>query len=322
MRRRRDRRGRTPTSPLGSPFVSNTVARYGRRRAVRLAFAVLLFGVVGGAAVVVASATDTPPSGSALASPARPAVVPRATTPLIKPVNPRAIALAALNSEQQAINRVLTYTPYVAGGLPRQRMIALTFDDGPSPYTAAIVAELVRLNVPATFFVVGQQLRYFSAGLRDEIRHGFVIGDHTENHPPLSVLSPALQYFQIHTDAQQISHFGAPFPRLFRPPYALYDAQTFAILHRLKMLMVMWSVDPRDWARPGTEVIVRRVLAAARPGAIVELHDGGGNRSETLAALPGIVAGLRRRHYQFGTVPQLLAVDPPPRNQPLARLTE
>jgi peptidoglycan/xylan/chitin deacetylase (PgdA/CDA1 family) len=78
---------------------------------------------------------------------------------------------------------------------------------------------------------------------------------------------------------------------------------------------VLWSVDTFDYTQPGTRQIVRRVLAGAKPGAIVLMHDGGGNRSQTLAALPAIVRGLRSKGYTLVTVPQLLLHDPPPRQQ-------
>lgn len=217
---------------------------------------------------------------------------------------------------QRAIGHVLAYTPFVARGTPRRRLIALTFDDGPSPYTGKIVQILARAHAPATFFIVGQQLPAFAAGLRDELRHGFEVGDHTQNHAWLIRLSRAGQYAQIHAAAAQMKRLGAPFPDLFRPPYGAFNAQTFATLHRLAMLMVLWSIDPGDWRRPGTNAIVKGVLSAARPGGIIELHDGGGDRSQTVAALPKVIDGLRRRHYQLVTVGQLLAADPPPRRQP------
>jgi peptidoglycan-N-acetylglucosamine deacetylase len=289
-----------------------------RRRSPWLRLALILVSlliVVGGAAAVVASATDTN----------HPAPKRRAVTPDLDPVArapkpPRHAAMAA--RENRAIDHILAYTPFIKSGLPRRMLIALTFDDGPSPYTPLIVRELVRLHVPATFFVVGQQLEYFTAGLRDEVRHGFVIGDHTQNHPPLTAMSARLQYFQIHSDALRIRHFTGAWPRLFRPPYGLFNNPTMAILRRLHMLMVMWSDDPADWSRPGTKAIIARVLARARPGEIVELHDGGGDRSQTAAALPKIIAALRRRHYEFVTVPQLLMADPPPRHQHLTHLVE
>ena len=212
---------------------------------------------------------------------------------------------------------MLAYTPFVTVGTPRRRVIALTFDDGPSPYTAPIVSILARFHVQATFFVVGQQLNDFASGLRDEVSHGFDVGDHTENHAWLAHLDQAGQYGQIHDAAIRIERGGVPFPRLFRPPYGAYDAQTLATIRQLRMLMVLWTIDTGDYLRPASSVIAARVLQAAQPGAIVLMHDGGGDRSQTVGALPEIITGLRRRHYRLVTVPQLLAVDPPPRHQAL-----
>ncbi len=225
------------------------------------------------------------------------------------------------SADARAIDHVLTYTPFIASGTSRKRVMALTFDDGPSPYTPSIVQALVRMRVPATFFVVGQQLQYFSAGLKDELRHGFAIGDHTQNHAWLIRLSAAGQYAQVADDAAELQTLGVPRPRLFRPPYGAFNAETMTVLHRFGMLMVMWSIDPGDWRRPGRAAIVANVLGNSRPGAIVIMHDGGGDRSQTLAALPAIVHGLRRRGYRLVTVPQLLALDPPPRHQPLPHLS-
>jgi peptidoglycan/xylan/chitin deacetylase (PgdA/CDA1 family) len=214
-----------------------------------------------------------------------------------------------------AIDATLRYTPFVASGTRRRRVMALTFDDGPSPYTQSIVSVLVRMHVPATFFVVGQQLNDFASGLRDELRHGFLIGDHTENHAWMIHLDGAGQYQQVHDDAIRLERLGAPFPRLFRPPYGAYNQQTLQTLGGLRMLMVLWSIDPGDWRRPGVGEIVANVLNNSKPGAIVILHDGGGDRSETAAALPAIINGLRKRRYQLVSVPELLRLDPPPRHQ-------
>jgi peptidoglycan/xylan/chitin deacetylase (PgdA/CDA1 family) len=224
------------------------------------------------------------------------------------------------SQESLAINAVLRYTPFISAGTSRHRVIALTFDDGPSPYTRQIVQILTRMRVPATFFIVGQQLNDFSSALGDEISHQFEIGDHTENHAFLTRLNPANQYGQINDVALKVRHLGAPFPRLFRPPYGMYNAHTLTVLRRLRMLMVLWSVDPGDWRRPGTAAIVANVLANARPGAIVIMHDGGGDRSQTVAALPAIINGLRRRHYELVTVPRMIVLDPPPRHQRLPHI--
>jgi peptidoglycan/xylan/chitin deacetylase (PgdA/CDA1 family) len=198
--------------------------------------------------------------------------------------------------------------------------MALTFDDGPSPYTAAIVKVLVRMRVPATFFVVGQQLGDFASAVRDEARHGFLIGDHTENHAWLIHLNATGQLGQIRDDAVRLQRLGIPFPRLFRPPYGAYNSQTLQTLRGLRMLMVLWSIDPGDWRRPGTQEIVSDVLGNSKPGAIVIMHDGGGDRSQTAAALPEVIRGLRRRKYHLVSVPELLQLDPPSRHQRLPHL--
>jgi peptidoglycan-N-acetylglucosamine deacetylase len=312
---RRPTRHRSDRRPL--PYAVNAVNQSRRARprwrwTAALVATVLL--VLAGIAGVVASATGgtgqmsryAPARASAAGSRAR-----------VRRPGPRhALPGSPLAAAQRAIGRVLAYTPFVARGTPRRRLIALTFDDGPSPYTGRIVQILAREHAPATFFIVGQQLADFAAGLRDELRHGFEVGDHTQNHASLIRLSRAGQYAQIHAAAAQMKRLGAPFPDLFRPPYGAFNAQTFATLHRLGMLMVLWSIDPGDWRRPGTNAIVSGVLSAARPGGIIELHDGGGDRSQTVAALPKVIDGLRRRHYQLVTVGQLLAADPPPRHQP------
>jgi peptidoglycan-N-acetylglucosamine deacetylase len=260
-----------------------------------------------------AAAPNPTPPGSAIhatnSKPSRP-----------RPPSSSDAAISAVDT--RAIDNVLSYTPFVTGGLPRHEIVALTFDDGPSPYTASIVRILERMHAPATFFVVGQQLNDFAAGLRDELRHGFAVGDHTENHAFMTRLSQAAQYKQIHDAAARLIRLGAPFPRLYRPPYGAYNAATLGVLRQLKMLMTLWSVDTRDWMRPGTAAIIRGALSGARPGGIILMHDGGGDRSQTVAALPAIINGLRRRHYSFVTVPQLLRLDPPRRGQKLPHVAE
>jgi peptidoglycan/xylan/chitin deacetylase (PgdA/CDA1 family) len=215
----------------------------------------------------------------------------------------------------RAVDATLRYTPFVAAGSRSKRVMALTFDDGPSPYTEGVVNVLVKMHVPATFFVVGQQLNYFAVGLRDELRHGFLVGDHTENHAWMIHLPASGQLQQIRDDAIRIQRLGAPYPRLFRPPYGAFNHQTFETLRGERMLMVLWSIDPGDWRRPGVKEIVSDVLQNSKPGAIVIMHDGGGDRSQTIDALPAIIRGLRRRHYTLVSVPDLLRLDPPPRHQ-------
>jgi peptidoglycan/xylan/chitin deacetylase (PgdA/CDA1 family) len=220
-----------------------------------------------------------------------------------------------LAAENAAINRTLAYTPLVRIAGSQEREIALTFDDGPGPYTPAILAALEREHAPATFFEVGFMLRWFHASTSAIVARGDPIGDHTDLHRAMSSLSTNEQRNELLDQAAVISQYGAPFPRLFRPPYGAYDAKTLALLHKYAMLMVMWTVDSGDYLRPGVANIVHTVLTGARPGAIILLHDAGGDRQETVDALPKIIRGLRARGYRLVTVPRLLLDDPPPRDQ-------
>jgi chitin deacetylase len=214
----------------------------------------------------------------------------------------------------------MAYTPYVRIAGRQHREIALTFDDGPGPYTPEILATLEREHVPGTFFEVGVLERYFHASTAEIVTDGYVIGDHTELHAPMSHLSATQQRAEILEQAAAVARYGAPFPRLFRPPYGMFNAATLALVHRYHMLMVLWTVDTSDYRRPGVRAIVRAAVSGARPGAIILLHDAGGNRSETVAALPRIIAALRKRGYQLVTVPRLLLDNPPPRDQNMAAL--
>jgi peptidoglycan-N-acetylglucosamine deacetylase len=231
---------------------------------------------------------------------------------------PGSLLVREAAAENAAINRTLAYTPYVRIAGSQHREIALTFDDGPGPYTPDILSILRHEHVPATFFEVGIEERYFHASTSAIVADGDVIGDHTEVHAPMSMLSRADQRAQLLEQAQAIGRYGATFPRLFRPPYGLWNATTLGLLHSYRMLMVLWTVDTNDYLRPGVRAIVSAAVRGARPGAIILMHDAGGDRSETVAALPKIIAALRRRHYELVTVPRLLLDNPAPRVQNIA----
>jgi peptidoglycan-N-acetylglucosamine deacetylase len=212
---------------------------------------------------------------------------------------------------------VLAYTPFVKQGGARGRDVALTFDDGPGPYTPGVLSVLERYDVHATFFAIGAMEQYFSTSTVRELRDGDVVGDHTETHPEMALLSAHAQHEELFEQIARIELLGGPRPQLFRPPYGSFSATTMRELHSLHLLMVLWSVDTGDYLQPGVAVIVQRVLAGAHPGAIILLHDAGGDRSQTIAALPAIIEGLRARGFHLVTVPQLLADDPPPAGEPL-----
>jgi peptidoglycan/xylan/chitin deacetylase (PgdA/CDA1 family) len=248
---------------------------------------------------------------------------PRRRTPhdprraVIARLTPLQLAARQRSAEAGAIDRVLSYTPAITEGGRRGRELALTFDDGPGPYTVQLVHVLDSLHVRATFFAIGEEERWFSAGTLAELRSGDAVGDHTETHPMMASLSAHQQREEIYEQMVHIQLLGGSTPRIFRPPYGSFDATTFAQLRAFHMLMVLWSDDTSDYTLPGTAAIVQRVLAGARPGAIILMHDGGGDRAETIAALPAIVRGLRRRGLEPVTIPRLMLDDPPPRGLPV-----
>jgi len=221
------------------------------------------------------------------------------------------------NAQDATVASVLKYTPFVKEGSERAREIALTFDDGPGPYTPGVLEVLERLHVHATFFEIGEMLRYFSASTLRELRDGDVVGDHTETHPEMARLSAHQQREELFEQLARIELLGGQRPTLFRPPYGSYDATTMRELRKLHLLMVLWSVDTDDYLQPGVSAIVQRALAGAHPGAIILMHDAGGTRTQTIEALPTIIRRLRARGYRLVTVPQLLRDDPPPPGQTL-----
>jgi peptidoglycan/xylan/chitin deacetylase (PgdA/CDA1 family) len=229
----------------------------------------------------------------------------------------RALRARLAHLEARTVDRILREMPYVSVAAPRKREIALTFDDGPGPYTLRVVRVLRRMHAPATFFQLGFSEHWFSDAERALVRDPlFVLGDHTEIHPRLDRLVAGAQQAQIDQQAAVLRAAGAPYPRLFRPPYGAFNATTLSLLRQRHMLMVLWTVDSQDYQRPGARAIVQRALAGARPGAIVLMHDAGGDRTQTIAALPAIITRLRARHYRLVSVPRLLHDDPPRQRQP------
>jgi peptidoglycan/xylan/chitin deacetylase (PgdA/CDA1 family) len=193
---------------------------------------------------------------------------------------------------------------FVTNGSRARRVVALTFDDGPSAYTSAVLDVLEREGVHATFFLVGQEVAGRAALVRRMLADGDMVGDHTWSHPDVSG-GGAFAAGQITSTAGAIERAAGFRPCLFRAPYGSVSSALIGLARGLGFTTVQWDVDPRDWSLPGSGAISARVLAAVRNGSIVLLHDGGGPRSQTLAALPGIVHALVARGYRFETVAQL-----------------
>jgi peptidoglycan-N-acetylglucosamine deacetylase len=192
---------------------------------------------------------------------------------------------------------------------PPRREVAIGFDDGPSPDTAAFVRMLERGHAQATFFMIGQQVSApYRATLLRELRDGDVLGDHTFTHADLT--RTGLVSAQLERTIGAIRSLTGYTPCVFRPPYGAYDGSVVHVARSMGLATVLWNVDPSDYVQPGTRQIERRVLAQIRPGSIIISHDGGGPRGQTLAAYPSIIAALQRRGYRIVTIPELLGFRP------------
>src|SRR5512132_1351470 len=220
---------------------------------------------------------------------------------------------------------------YVAGPndklVPREipvgRRVALTFDDGPDPrWTPEIADTLSRLHVPATFFQIGEHVVENPGVVAELHRDGFELGNHTFSHADLASAGD-LRDLQISLTESAISGAAGVRPRFVRPPYsataAAVDAEqerAYAEIARQGYVIALANYDAEDWRRPGVEEIVRNATPPGKRGGVVLMHDGGGNRSETIAALERLVPELRARGFKFVGLNTLLGAsvsqaDPP-----------
>jgi peptidoglycan-N-acetylglucosamine deacetylase len=200
--------------------------------------------------------------------------------------------------------------PYVVRSASSGNHVAITFDDGPSPdYTANILTTLEQNHTPATFFVVGSNVQRYPSTVQREVNDGDAIGIHTYDHPYMSLISPTARAWELTATIQVIHAAAGPNDclRYWRPPFDDYDADVLTLTNAMGLTTVTWSVDPQDWASPGVQTIVNRVLQYAQPGSIILLHDGYVGRWQTAQALPLIIRGLKKEGLVPVTVPQLLA---------------
>ncbi len=199
----------------------------------------------------------------------------------------------------------VTDVPRGHGDVPRA--VALTFDDGPWPvHTEQVLRVLRRFHVPATFFMIGIQIERYPDLVRQVERQGHEIGNHTMDHPESPPFADMIdrRVAAEMSDANALLADQHVHPTSFRPPGGSYDDAVVEQARLQGMRTVLWSVDPEDWrASRSRKDIVRSVLKHVRAGSIVLLHDGGGDAEHTIAALPDIIRGIRKRGLRFVTVP-------------------
>ena len=212
----------------------------------------------------------------------------------------------------------------IVSGPPGQRVVALTFDDGPNPpYTNAILDVLEREHVHATFFVVGRAVAAYPSIVRREVRDGDAIGNHSWSHGHLILMSPAQVRSSLARTDAAIYRAAGVHTRIMRPPFGARDWLVLAQVRRLGYTPVMWSVPlAKDWEEPPAAIIADRTVPYVRDGSIVVLHDGNRgivcasahvsaktcDRHSEIEATRLIIDRLRREGYRFVTVPELLAL--------------
>jgi peptidoglycan-N-acetylglucosamine deacetylase len=186
---------------------------------------------------------------------------------------------------------------HIHGG---RKGIALTIDDGPSPeYTPQVLRLLERYRVTATFSMVGLEVAAYPGLVREVAAAGHTIANHTWSHQDLAYLPPALIADQGDRTNGAIHKATGRVPSLFRAPYGAWSPAVLEYCARAGMTPLDWSVDPRDWSRPGVSAIVRNIMGNTRTGSIILEHDGGGNRSQTVAALKIVLPRLLDTGYHF-----------------------
>jgi peptidoglycan/xylan/chitin deacetylase (PgdA/CDA1 family) len=195
-------------------------------------------------------------------------------------------------------------TRYVTKGSSKTPpAVALTFDDGPWPgSTLRILSILEKMHVKATFFVIGNLAARYPDMVRREEHAGMTIASHSWDHPnspPFDTLPTRRLDNEMSMTNEELRKLGVH-PELFRPPGGSVNDRLVGIARQNGLRVVNWDVDPRDWAPDATPAsITKAVLSGIRPGSIVDLHDGGGDQSATIKALPDIIRAIRKRNLQL-----------------------
>jgi len=235
--------------------------------------------VVVGSLLVLALGHARPPK------PAAATTQTSATTPSPTPTETPSVNAPPSTPRRPAPN------PTAALAVGNKKVLFLSFDDGPDPlWTPRVLQTLAKHGAHATFFELGG-MQAAHPGLRELVlAAGNTIGSHSITHPQLTAISPARRHHEI---------FDGPRSTCFRPPYGASNPKVRADIKAAGMVQVLWDVDPRDWARPGTQAIVHNILTHAHNHNIILLHDGGGDRSETVAALDRVLPLLKAQGYSF-----------------------
>ncbi|MEV6987205.1 polysaccharide deacetylase family protein [Sphaerisporangium sp. NPDC051017] len=185
----------------------------------------------------------------------------------------------------------------------RVKCIALTFDDGPGPYTGKVLDILRAHHTKVTFFLVGEHVRKYAGTVRRMAREGHQIGDHTWDHPHLTTLYDDEIRDELSRTQDAIEAVTGKRPDLMRPPYGDTDARVGAIAAELGLAQILWNRSSHDWELRDTKALTAKVLGTAKRDRVVLMHD---IQPHTVKALPQILSGLEKRGYHVVPVQKLL----------------
>lgn len=217
----------------------------------------------------------------------------------------RALANVGVRSGEVVVTQVLAQ-PQI-GHLVSPGAVALTIDDGPDPtWTPKVLALLARAKVHATFCLIGRNAARYPALVRAIVAGGHTLCDHTWDHDEDLKVRPAGEIaLDISRGADAIKAAAGVAPTFFRAPGGNWSPAIEAEARRQHMTPLKWTVDPRDWSRPGEASILATIWQELRPGGVILMHDGGGDRSETVAALAVLLTRLPAMGYHFVTPPSV-----------------
>ncbi len=194
-----------------------------------------------------------------------------------------------------------------------QRMVALTFDDGPSPhYTPAILKLLSQYHATATFFVLGSQAKRYPSLIKAEVAQGSEVANHGWGHLNLRQVGAARMWQDARNTSRLLESLRVPESPFYRPPYGLTNQALLRLFEAHGYTVTLWSIDTRDWALPGVDTMTTIIQTQMKPGAIILMHDGGGVRKQTLAALQWVLSTYSRRGWRFVTLSRLTHPDAVP----------
>ena len=191
----------------------------------------------------------------------------------------------------------------------KKKYMALTFDDGPSKYTQAILDILKEKGAKATFYNLGTSSANFPDLTKAVVEGGHELASHTNQHQNLPKLDRDGLRNEITSAFDTLEKNGGARPQMMRAPYGAFTATEWARSGDIISCNVLWNIDTLDWKLPGAAAITDQVLSHAYNGAIALMHDGGGNRQQDVDALPGIIDGLHDAGYELVTVSELMKLD-------------